>query len=150
ALHLEAAEEELRRQGHSPRDAARLARVQAGGETQAMETLRDQRGFPGLGAFWLDIKLGLRMLRKHWGLTLAGGLALTVAMTLGASVFDLLRVLTRTTLPLDEGDRVVVIQAWDPASQSSQRSSMEDFERWRDGLRSVTGTGAYRTVGSNL
>ena len=56
-LHLELAEEDLRRQGRSPKEAARQARVRFGGAAQAMETLRDRRGFPWLASFWLDVKL---------------------------------------------------------------------------------------------
>ena len=43
-FHLEQAEEELRGKGHSPAEAARLARVHLGGFPQVMEALRDQRG----------------------------------------------------------------------------------------------------------
>ncbi len=116
--HLELAEEDFRRQGMSPDQAAREARLRLGQSTQTLETLRDKRGFPPLSAFALDVKLGLRMLRKQWGLTLMGGLAMTIAITIGASFFDLLQVLTGTTLPLPEGDRVVVIQPLEPGYAS--------------------------------
>ena len=74
AGHLALAEDELRRKGHAPRDAARLARAAAGGRIQALEALREQRGLPWLGSSWLDVRLGLRLLVRNWGLTLAGGL----------------------------------------------------------------------------
>jgi hypothetical protein len=59
-LHLELAEQDLRRQGMSPEAAAREARVASGRTTQTLELLRDQRGIPLLSTFWLDTKLGLR------------------------------------------------------------------------------------------
>ena len=34
---------------------------------------------------WLDIKLGLRMLAKHPGLSVVGGLAMAVAVAIGAA-----------------------------------------------------------------
>ena len=80
AGHVALAEDELRRRGHAPKDAARLARAAAGGRTQALETLREQRGLPWLGSSWLDVKLGLRLLVRNWGLTLVGGLAMTLAI----------------------------------------------------------------------
>ena len=92
-VHLELAEQDLRRQGMSPEAAAHGARLRAGQSTQTMETLRDSRGIPSLSTFWLDTKLGLRMLRKHWGLTLSGGLTLAMAMTIGATVFNLVNVI---------------------------------------------------------
>jgi hypothetical protein len=47
-LHVEMLAEDAERQGHSPAEALRLARLQAGGAAQAMESLRDQRGWPWL------------------------------------------------------------------------------------------------------
>jgi predicted permease len=149
-LHLELAEQDLRRQGVPPEAAARGARLRAGQSTQTMETLRDSRGIPALSTFWLDTRLGLRMLRKHWGLTLIGGLTLASAMTVGASVFNLVSVIRGSTLPLEEGNRVVVIQPFDPETRQSRDSSREDFERWRAELRSVENVGAFRTVQRNL
>ena len=67
AGHLALAEDELRRQGRAPNDAARLARAAAGGRIQALEALRDQRGLPWLASSWLDVRLGLRLLVRTWG-----------------------------------------------------------------------------------
>ena len=63
AHHLEMAEERYRLQGYSPAEAARLARVRYGQADTAVEALRRQQGIPWFGAFTLDVKLGLRMLR---------------------------------------------------------------------------------------
>ena len=102
AGHLALAEDDLRRQGHAPRDAARLARAAAGGRMQALEALRAQRGLPWLASSWLDVKLGLRLLVRNWGLTLVGGLAMTVAMAIAAVVFTAFDVVMWSPLPLDE------------------------------------------------
>ncbi len=148
--HLALAEDELRRQGMPPDAAAREARLRFGRSTQAMESLRDRRGIPPLSTFWLDAKLGMRMLRKSWGLTLVGGLAMVVAITIGASIFGFLHALSGTDLPLAEGDRVVIVQPWDPDTRKEQYSTVEDFERWRGQLQSVEDTGAFYTVRRNL
>jgi putative ABC transport system permease protein len=150
ALHLELEEEALRAQGHSPETAARLARVRLGRPGAALEALRDQRGLPWVAALGLDVKLALRMLRKHWGLTLVGGLAMTVAIALAASVFDFLNGVSGTSVPLDEGDRLVIVQPWDQEAGQEHPSAIEDFERWRDHLRSVVDVGAFQTVQRNL
>lgn len=148
--HLALAEEDLRRRGMPPDAAARQARLQSGRSTQAMEVLRDRRGIPPLSTFWLDVKLGARMLSKHWGLTLIGGLAMVVAITIGATVYDFLRALSGAGLPLEEGDRVVVVQPWNPETRKEQYSTLEDFERWRDQLQSLEDIGAFYTVRRNL
>ena len=105
---------------------------------------------PNWGAFWLDTKLGVRMLRKHWALTLIGGVAMTAAITLGASVYNLVQAVSGTSLPLEEGDRVVILQPWNAASLRPQPASMDDFERWRRALQSVVDTGAFRRTERNL
>jgi putative ABC transport system permease protein len=149
-LHLELVEQDLRLKGMSPQEAARQARLRIGLPAQTMQALRERRGFPPLSTFWLDTKLGLRMLRKHWGLTLIGGLTLAAAMTTGAAVFNLLNALEGSTLPLEEGNRVVIIQPFDLEKRQQQSSSREDYERWRSELRSVENVSAFHTVQRSL
>jgi predicted permease len=148
--HLALAEEDLRRRGHSAQEARRLARAQAGKETQAMETIREQNRVPPISTFYLDAKLGLRMLQKHWGLTLVGGLAMAVAIGAGAAAFDVLSTLGGTRLPLENGAEVVVVQPWDPATRKEHYSSPDDFARWRADLQSVKDVAAFTTTERNL
>lgn len=150
AAHLEMAEEDKVRQGLSREEARRKARAELGGLTQLREAGREARGLPWLGTFWLDVKLGLRMLRKSWGLTLVGGLAMTVAIGIGAAVFAFFDIVLSGTLPLDEGDRVIALQTWDERTQRRHGTSLADFERWRRQPRSVEDVGAFRTIGRNL
>ena len=49
------------------------------------------------------------MLAKHRWLTVVGGLAMAVAIALGASAFEVISVLLRDDLPFPGGDRVVAI-----------------------------------------
>ena len=57
-----------------------------------------------------------------------------------------LHTLQGTKLPLDEGDRVVAMLAWDPVANDQRGIPEEDFERWRTTLRSVDDVGAFRSV----
>ena len=150
AGHLALAEDERRRQGHAPDDAARLARAAAGGRIQALEALREQRGLPWLDSSWLDVKLGLRLLVRNWGLTLVGGLAMSVAIGIAAVVFAAFDVILWTPLPLDEGDRIVAIQVWDREAGRRRDTAWQDFERWRDSLQSVEEVGAFQTIRRNV
>ena len=149
AGHLTLAEDELRRKGHAPADAARLARATSGGRIQALEGLREQRGLPWLGSSWLDVKLGLRLLRRNWGLTLVGGLAMTVAMSIAGVVFAAFDIIMHSPLPLDAGDRVVAIQVWDRKASERREASWQDLERWRGTLKSVEEIGAFQKVQRN-
>ncbi|MGD8339794.1 MAG: ABC transporter permease [Gammaproteobacteria bacterium] len=147
ADHLERAEERFKARGYSPREAARLARFRYGHAEQAIEDLRRQQGIPWFGVFTLDVKLGLRMLRKHLGLTLIGGLAMTVGFGIIFVVFayfDL--VMWSDSVPLDEGDRVVAVQVWDQESRRRSEIRVADFERWQAQLQTLVDVGAFRTV----
>lgn len=97
-----------------------------------------------LGVSWLDVKLGLRMLVKHPGLTVVGGVGIAVAIAVGASVFGIIYSMLDPVLPLEGGDRVVKIQEWDAASGNTQALAVHDFEDVRDALRSVAEVSAYR------
>ena len=150
AGHLAFAEDELRRQGHSANDAARLARAASGGRLQALEALRDQRGLPWLSSSWLDVRLGFRLLLRNWGLTLVGGLAMTVAIAIAAAVFTAFDVVLWSPLPLDEGDRVVAIQVWDREAGRRRDTTRQDVERWRTSLRSINDVAAFQTIRRNI
>ena len=150
AGHLALAEDELRRQGHGPNDAARLARAAAGGRIQALEALRERRGLPWLGSSWLDVRLGLRLLVRNWGLTLAGGLAMSVAIAIAAVVFAAFDVILWSPLPLEEGDRIVAIQIWDREAGQRRDTPWQDIERWRGSLQSVDDVGAFQTIRRNV
>ena len=150
AGHLALAEDELRRKGHAPSDAARLALAAAGGRIQALEALREQRGLPWLDSSWLDVKLGLRLLVRNWGLTLVGGLAMTLAISIAAVVFAAFDIVMWSPLPLDEGDRVVAIQVWDREAGRRRDTTWQDLERWRASLQLVGDVGAFQTIRRNI
>ena len=150
AGHLAFAEDELRRRGHTPAEAARLARAAAGGRSQAMEALRGQRGLPWLGSSWLDVKLGVRLLARNWTLTLAGGFAMTLAIAIAAVAFAAFDTVLWSPLPLDEGDRVVAIQVWDREAGRRRDTTQPDLDRWRAGLRSIVDVGAFQALQRNV
>ena len=147
AAHLAMAEEDKVRRGMSPEQARREARVDLGGAAQLREGARAARGLPWLETFWLDARLGLRMLRRFWGLTLVGGLAMAVTIGLGAAMFTIWATVAGTRLTLDEGDRVVAIQPFDTAAHRVHRATpLPDFRRWRETLRSVEQVSAMRPI----
>lgn len=97
-----------------------------------------------------DYKLGFRMLVKYPGLTVAGGLALAIAIGVGAGWYDLAGDLFRPAIPLPNGDRIVEVEMRDAASAGDERRILHDFVAWRDEARSIRELGAYRTLERNL
>src|SRR5262245_66221712 len=82
-----------------------------------LSVFRSAQSFPALDSWWLDVKLGIRMLIKYPGLALVGvfGIALAVAIATGgfSIVYD---VFLEPSLPFEESDRIVSIEIWDSAA----------------------------------
>ncbi|MEE9472545.1 MAG: ABC transporter permease, partial [Acidimicrobiia bacterium] len=143
-------EESTRRnveRGMSPDEARLAARRCLGRDDETKEDVRKETGvhpvLNRLDAWWLDFKLGFRMLVKYPGLTLAGGLAMAVGIAIclgGTSAFhSMLR-----TPPLLED--VVTVRTWDVARgrRHGYGASLRDFVRWRDELQSLEDLSAFR------
>jgi putative ABC transport system permease protein len=97
-----------------------------------------------------DYKLGLRMLLKYPGLTLAGGLALAIAIGIGAGWYDLSGKFLAPTIPLPEGNRLVLIETQNTLTNEPEPRVVRDFLEWRRELRTIEDLGAYRTDMRNL
>lgn len=97
-----------------------------------------------------DYKLGVRMLVKYPGLTIAGGLALAIAIGIGAGWYDLWGKLLWPTIPLPDGDRIVSIEVHDALTNMPEPRVTRDFLEWRNSLRSIDDLGAYSAERRNL
>jgi predicted permease len=138
-------------QGMSAEEARRAARGAFGEVEQANQSRRDARPFRALGSWWLDAKLGVRMLIKYPGLTLAGGAGIAVAVALAAGGFSAIYgSFLVSSLPLEEGDRIVSIELWDSAARQREQRTLRDYQVWREELKSVQEISAFRTLMPNL
>lgn len=99
---------------------------------------------------WLDVKLGIRMMIKHPGLTLVGGLGLAVGIAISVGFYSFSSAFTYPKLPLDEGHRVVAIENRDIVVNNEDRRALRDFFTWREQLEAVEDLAAFRTVERNL
>lgn len=100
------------------------------------------------GISWIDLRLGVRMLFKNPGITLVGGLAMAVAIAIGAGTFGFFYSMLYPRLPLDEGHRIVAVENWDVRGRE-QRPTPHDLATWRE-LRTIREVSAYHDVGRNL
>ena len=110
-----------------------------------------RRRHRALDSWWLDLKLGLRMLIKYPGIAFTGGagIAVVVAIAAGAYSFVYTNLLV-SSLPLDEGDRIVSIEIWDAAAGRPELRTLHEYHVWREGLKSVQEISAFRTLAPNL
>jgi putative ABC transport system permease protein len=97
-----------------------------------------------------DYKLGVRMLLKYPGLNIAGGLAIAVAIGIGAGSYDLVRKLLWPTIPLPDGEHIVIIETHNTLTNQPEMRVARNFLEWRSDVRSIDGLGAYRAELRNL
>ncbi|HEX7048811.1 MAG TPA: ABC transporter permease [Longimicrobiales bacterium] len=148
--HIELRTEDLLRTGLSPAEARRRARIEFGSMATHRDAARAARGlraFDQLRFSWLDVKLGLRMLVKHPGLTIVGCIALAIGIPVALAPLQLVHAIN-APLPFDEGERIVGIEYWSGVDEV--RPKLHDFERWRRELTSFEQLAAARPRSMNL
>jgi putative ABC transport system permease protein len=136
--------------GLDPEEARRQAFVRFGGLEKYKEEGREARGLYWLDGVVLDARLGVRMLVKHRWLTLVGGVAMTVAIAIGATAFEVINNLLDPTLPFPHGDRVVAVKYVATKQGGPDRHSLHAFSAWRDRLTTLEHAGAFRTAQHNF
>ena len=141
--HLAAAEQDGVSSGLTPEEARRAALVKLGGLTQLRDATRAAQGLPWVGACWLDIKLGVRLLVKHPGLTVVSTLALATGMAIVAGFHAGTEFVVRPVLPDAEGERIVAIWNHDVARSERGEQTLGDMLVWRRELTSVDHVGAF-------
>jgi putative ABC transport system permease protein len=150
-FHIEMETDRLVRANRlAPDEARRRALAAFGGVEKHKEAMRDGRGLAWLSGLSLDLKLGGRMLFKYPGLTLAGGLALAIAIGIGAGWYDVMGKILTPTIPLPEGDRLVSIETQNTLTNAPEPRVVRDFLEWRRELRTLEDLGAYRADSRNL
>jgi putative ABC transport system permease protein len=150
-FHIEMEAERLvRQQGCDPLEARRRASVAFGGLEKYKGAGRDVRGFQWIDSISLDARLGVRMMVKHRGLTLAGGFAMAVAIAIGAMSFEIFSEVLDPALPVEDGQRVVALRYATDTPGGAERRVLRDFAAWRTELTTIEQLGAFRTVQHNL
>ena len=148
-FHVEMEAERLVRDERvAPGEARRLANLRFGAVEAYKEAARDARGRRWLDAFTGDFRHGVRMLVKYKGLTFVGGLAMAVAIGIGATAFELFGEMLSPALPFDEGDRIVSLRY--DAPRTDGRHPMLDLFEAQDQLASIKDLAAFRNVQHNL
>jgi predicted permease len=129
--HLEMQIEDNLRQGMSPEDARRAARLKFGGVEQVKEAYWDKSRLGWMENLWQDLRYGARMLLKNPGLTLAVALSLALGIGANTVVFSLLDAVLLKTLPVKEPERLVLFR-WLSGEKKVWTSTSSEWKRERD------------------
>jgi putative ABC transport system permease protein len=133
--------------GHSPDEAARLARLRLGGGTQIRESSHDAWRFGALEGAWQDVRIAFRGLRRRPGFTLAA--VATLALGIGAStaIFSVAYGVSLRPLPYADPDRLIRIYESNPAKGQTRQDIAEgNFHHWREAAPSLESAAMYTSV----
>ncbi len=97
----------------------------------------------------LDVKLGVRMLRKQPALTAVAIFALSMGIPVGLIPFHMAQV-TSATLPFDEGERIVRLHVTDLEHPRVMPRLLRDFDVWCEELTTFQALGAASTEARNV
>ena len=143
-FHLEMTEKELRRKGHSPAEAARLARAHLGGLPQAMEALRDQRGLPWLDDLRVDLRIGVRGLARRPAFTATAALTLSIGIGATAAVATVMNGLLFQPLPVPDPEELVMVAQLDEhTAEFPHELSYPEYLDYRERSDVFEGLAAY-------
>lgn len=131
-LHLELAAEEARRRSDGTETTVRAARMRAGGMSQAMEALRDQRGVPVLSGLGQDLRLAFRSFRAMPTVTVVAVLSLGLAVGANTAIFSLVNGLLLRPLPVHEPSRLVHITDNVLTDSGETRVRAWSYPAWRE------------------
>ncbi len=147
-LHLELADEDARRRGLNATDSARAVRFKAGGTSQAMDALRDQRGLPWLDDLTRDVHHAVRTLRRTPVFTVVALLTLAVGIGANTAVFSILNGVILRPLDYPKPKQVVYLTAEFPVlGLTGNALSVPEYLEFRQFNQSFAMVGAYRNIG---
>jgi putative ABC transport system permease protein len=144
--HLALLEDEYRRRGAPPEEAARMARKSLGSSIEtAKDYQRDARSFIWIDDLRRDTAYALRTLARSPGFTLPAVLTLAIAIGACTAIFTVVDHVLVRSLPMPHADRVVRIYESNPAARRPQSdaspANVADWRRASTTLELVTAIG---------
>ena len=146
--HLAFLEGEYLRQGMTPEDARRAARVAYGGVEQAKQLHRDERAFQWLGQVLQDTRVTFRQLRKSPGFTVTAILMLALGIGATTAIFSIVQGVLLRPLPFPDPDRLVILgdelEGSKCAACAQSSVTAPDIRNYMRDTQSFSHLGGYR------
>ena len=147
-FHLEMETEKNRRAGMPAAEAARQARIAFGGVERHREAVRDERGVRALDDLMMDLRYGLRGLRRAPGFTAAAIVILGLGIGAATAVSTTVNHVLRGALPYPDPGRLVFVSEA-TKSGDAMLTSYPNFDDWRRDAHSFSGLAAFMPVGTS-
>jgi predicted permease len=141
AAHLEEAADEYIRQGMSPEEAARAARLDFGGVNTAEEASRDVRG-GWLRDLGKDLGYAVRMLRRSPAVAAVAVSSIAIGIGANSAIFSIADAMLMRPRPLANPHEIVELFVGD-RRQPYETSSHPSYVDLRDRNEVFTGLAAY-------
>jgi putative ABC transport system permease protein len=145
--HLEMAAESAERRGHDADEATRIARLDAGGTAQAMESLRDQRGLPWVDDLARDIAYAVRGARRAPVFTAVALLTLALGVGANTAIFSILNSIILRPLPYPAPEQLFRLKTVYSAIGDFTVSNPE-YDEFRTMTRTFAHVGAFAIGGT--
>lgn len=150
-FHQSMLEREFRAQGLSPADAASAARRELGNRTTIREESRDMWSFAWLEDLMLDLRYGIRALRRTPGFTLVAVLTLALGMGAITAMFAVVNGVLLKPLPYGNPGRLV--GAWHdmpPLNMTHAQQTQGTYFTYQRLARSIDGIALYQAGAVNV
>ena len=139
--HLDEATEEYVRQGLSPEDARRAARLNFGSVVKAEEAWRD------VGGQWhrdlsKDVMLALRMLQRNPGFAVVAVLSLALGIAANSAIFTIVNAMLLRPRPFANPEQVVELYVGE-RQQPYETTSYPSYVEFRERNEVFTGLASY-------
>src|SRR5438876_4300192 len=148
--HLALLEDEYLRQGMTPEDARRAARLAYGGVEQATQLHRDERAFQGLGQILQDTRYTFRQLRKSPGFTVTAVLMLALGIGATTAIFSIVEGVLLRPLPFPHPERLVALSDILQGGNGEAGVTAPDIRAYTRDTHSFEALGGYQPVGYEL
>ena len=150
-FHLAMERDAREKRGLAPAEARRTTLVAFGGVSRAYEDVRDIRGMTFRESLMQDLRIGLRMLVRSPGYSLAAIAILALGIGANTAMFSVINGVLLEPLPFRDGHELVLVQHSAPRSNVPDASvSINELFDYRARLTAVTNLVEYHQMNFTL